>query len=385
MTPSKSKMTASGLGTVRDCITDYHTGIAPFATDLPAKKVPFLIVWIIVPFLCFPGGIHAGETRAESLDVVPFHTRDQGPFSQVFGLPPTEGGKLVPAGRLDGRLVLDIANSDSGEWLPPPQETLELDGETLRLTLALRYGLANRMEIGLDIPYVYHDDGVLDGFIDTFHDISGLPLASNPIRKDRLVYYYVRDGVKEVDIRESTSGAGDLLLSFGYQLAGEEPEARRAIAVRAGLKLPTGDAGKLRGSGGTDFSLRLAATDAATLSGRNITLYGEAGALWMGKGEVLTKQQRSFAGFGAAGLGWSPLSWLALKAQVEAHTAFYRDSVTDVLASPVFQVVGGSTFALPWDTTIDVGISENIFKETSPDVTFHFALRKRFGGDSPCP
>jgi len=325
------------------------------------------------------------ETGAEAPDVVPFYARDQGPFSQVFGLPPAEGGKLVPAGRLEGRLVLDIANSDSGEWAPPPQETLELDGETLRLTLALRYGLADRMEIGLDIPYVSLDDGMFDGFIDTFHDISGLPLAPNPTRKDRLVYFYARDGVTEVNLRESTSGIGDLLLSFGYQLTGVETGAPRAIAVRAGLKLPTGDAGKLRGSGGVDFSLRLAATDAATLSGHNITLYGEAGALWMGKGEVLSKQQRSFAGFGTAGLGWTPLSWFALKVQLETHTAFYRDSVTDVLSAPVFQVVGGGTFALPWDTALDVGISENIFRETSPDVTFHLALRKRFGGGPPCP
>jgi len=323
------------------------------------------------------------ETRAEALDVVPFYTRDQGPFSQVFGLPPAEGGMLVPAGRLDGRLVLDIANSDSGEW-DSSRETLELDGETLRLTLALRYGLANRMEIGMDIPYVSHDGGVTDGFIHEFHDITGLPVPKTK-EKNRMVYSYIRDGVTEVDIRESTSGVGDLLLSFGYQLAGEKTKASRAIAVRAGLKLPTGDAGTLRGSGSTDFSLRLAASDAATLSGRNITLYGEAGALWMGKGEVLEEQQRSFAGFGTVGLGWSPLSWFALKVQVETHSAFYRDSVTDVLASPVFQVVGGGTFALPWETTLDVGISENIFTETSPDVTFHFALRKRFGGASSCP
>ena len=323
------------------------------------------------------------ETGVEALDVVPFYTRDQGPFSQVFGLPPNEGGMLVPKGRLDGRLVLDIANSDSGEW-DSSRETLDLDGETLRLTLALRYGLAKRMEIGLDIPYVSHDGGVMDGVIDTFHDISGLP-APKTKQKNRMVYSYIRDGVTEVDIRESTSGAGDLLLSFGYQLAGGEIEVRRAMAVRAGLKLPTGDAGKLRGSGGTDFSMRLAATDAATLSGWSITLYGEAGALWMGKGEVLEQQQRSFAGFGTVGLGLRPLSWLALKVQVETHSAFYRDSVTDVLASPVLQVVGGGTFALPWETTLDVAISENIITETSPDVNFHFALRKRFGGASSCP
>lgn len=318
------------------------------------------------------------------MDVAPFYTRDQGPFSQVFGLPPAEGGRIVPPGRLDARLVLDIANSDSGEWLSS-RETLELDGETLRLSLALRYGLGDRMEIGLDVPYVSTSGGTFDGFIDTFHDVSGLPLAPKPTQKYRMVYYYARDGVTEVDIREPTSGVGDVLLTIGYQLAGGETGSARTMAVRAGLKLPTGDPGALRGSGGTDISLRLAGTDGETLSRQRVTFYGEAGVLWMGKGNVLEQQQREIAGFGTVGAGWSPLSWLALKIQLDTHSAFYRDSVSEVLTSPVFQVAGGGAFALPWGTTLDIGISENIFTETSPDVTFHLALRKQFGGDSSCP
>lgn len=338
---------------------------------------------ILALVLCLPGGIHATATRAEELEVVPFYTRDQGPFSRVFGLPSAEGGRLVPPGRLDARLVLDIANSDSGEWLSS-RETLELDGETLLLSLVLRYGLADRAEIGLDIPYVSTSGGTFDGFIDTFHDVSGLPLAPKPKEKYRMVYSYVRDGVTQVDIRDATSGIGDVLLTFGYRLAGGKGGAARTIALRAGLKLPTGDPGALRGSGSTDISLRLAASDGETLSRQNVSFYGSAGILWMSKGEVLEQQQREFAGFGTVGGGWRPLSWLALKIQLDTHSAFYRDSVSDVLSSTVFQVVGGGAFALPWGTTIDVGISENIITETSPDVTFHFALRKRFGGDSSC-
>jgi hypothetical protein len=150
------------------------------------------------------------------------------------------------------------------------------------------------------------------------------------------------------------------------------------VAVRAGLKLPTGDAGTLRGSGGTDFSIRLAATDETALADWDVTLFGTVGALFLGKGTVLEEQVRRLAGFGSVGVGWRPLDWLALKIQLDARTAFFRDSDEEVLKCPGFQVVGGGSFALPWGTTLDVGLSEAVIRETSPDGTFHIALRKRF-------
>lgn len=308
------------------------------------------------------------------MEIVPFHTRDQGPFSQVIGLPPSEGGLLVPPGRLEARLVYDVSNSDSEEG--NPREALQLDVETHRPSLSLRYGLAQRMEVGLDIPYISHSKGELDGFVDRFHQVTGLgPRKTNKYRMD---VSYVRDGVSKINLRESTSGIGDVLLSYGYQLYRPEKPAPRAVAIRAGLKLPTGDAGSLTGSGGTDVSLGVAATDAATLSAWNLTFYGMAGAISMHNGKVLEGQHRRMAWFGSAGIGWSSLSWMAVKVQLDTHSPLYRNTQAQALTSQVGQLVGGFTFALPWGVTLDVGLSENVFKETSPDETFHFAFRKGF-------
>jgi len=322
------------------------------------------------------GAIHALETGAMGMDIDPFYTRDQGPFSQIFGVPPAEGGKIVPAGRLDIRLVFDLANSDSGDWFP--RETLELDGETHRYTVALRYGLTDRMEIGLDIPYIVFSEGILDGFIDDFHKAMGISTAQKSAGKNRLVFSYARNGVTEIDFREPTSGFGDILLSVAIPLYRGESASARSAAVRAALKLPTGDPDTLKGSGGADFSLRIAANDGSTLSAWGITLYATGGVLFLGKGEVLKEQQRDFAGFGTVGFGWSPLDWLALKLQLDLHSAFYRDSDVVVLKSDVCQLTGGFSFALPWKTTLDVGVSETITEETSPDVALHVTVRTRF-------
>jgi hypothetical protein len=334
---------------------------------------PARIISLVLSLLA---SIHALEAGAGGMDIAPFYVRDQGPFSQVFGVPPTEGGRLVPAGRLDGRVVIDIANSDSGEWLP--QETLELDGETHRYTVALRYGLSDRMEIGVDVPYMFFSDGFLDGFMNDFHKVIGRSLAKKAAGTHRLVFSYTRDGATEIDFRERTSGFGDILLSAALPLHRGKDVDSRSVALRAALKLPTGDPDTLKGSGAADLSVRIAATDAATLSAWDITLYGTGGVLFQGKGKVLKEQQRDFAGFGTAGFGWSPRDWFALKLQLDTHSALYRDSDMVVLTSTVLQVTGGFSFALPRDTTLDIGISDNIINETSPDVTLHASVRTRF-------
>lgn len=319
-------------------------------------------------------GISPRTAGAGGLPVVPFYTRDQGPFTQGSGFPPPEGGDLTPAGSWETRLVFDISNCDNLE--NRPGESLRLDGETYRTTLALRYGLLPRMEVGLDIPFIAHSPGFLDGFVDTFHKWTHL--GPRKTDKYRLDYSYGRDGGSIIDIRNSTSGIGDILLSIGYPLYRTEEPSHRAIAIRAGLKLPTGEERALRGSGGVDLSLRLSGTDGATLSRWNLTYYGMAGVLMMGPGDLLEDQRRRSTWFGATGIGWNAISWLALKVQVDMHGTIYRGSDTNVLNLWVLQLVTGGSIALPWESVLDFGLSENVFHETSPDETFHFALRKRF-------
>lgn len=316
---------------------------------------------------------------AGAFEVYPFYTRHMSPLVQIFGLPPVEDGTLTPAGHLDGRVVLDIANNFN--WGNSPTENLNLDGETYRTTLAFRYGLSKRLEIGLDIPYVAHTGGVFDSFIEDFHSAFGFTNRSrNKVPKNQLDYHYIRNGVTRFDISHSTSGIGDVMLSMGVGLLGERGHSpqNRSLALRMGVKLPTGDSARLLGSGGTDVYLSLAGTDPATLSGLNLTLFGELGELWITHSAVLPDLTRHFVEFGTLGCGWTPLSWLALKVQFDVHSPFYRDTKMDPMGPWATQVDGGFTFALPKKTFFDLGISEPIMVETAPDVDFHFALRRLF-------
>ena len=321
--------------------------------------------------------ILGGSTQAIALEIYPFYTRNMSPVTQIFGLPPAEGGTLAPPGQVEGRLVLDIANNfNQGA---SSTEVLNFDGETYRTTLVLRYGLNKTLEIGLDVPYVAHTGGIFDSFIEGFHNVFHFSnRVRNRVENNQLDYLYTRDGVHRIDMENSTSGLGDLMLSLGVRLFhGSAPQGRSA-ALRMGLKLPTGDSDRLLGSGSTDFFLALAGTDPATLSACDMTLFGEIGGVWINDSEVLEDIGRPLVGFSTLGFGWSPLSWMALKAQFDIHSPLFRDTGINTLGAWATQVDAGFTFALAKRTFFDLGISEPIFVETAPDVDFHLALRRRF-------
>jgi len=315
---------------------------------------------------------------AQAMDIQPFQTRNQLPLVQIFGLPPAEGGVIRRPGETTVGLLLDAASVFSDD--DNAQEKIYLDGEIYRLTFAVRHGLAGRWEAGLDIPYVWHTGGELDGFIDGFHRTFDLPEGGRQdAARDNLRYFYARNGETALFMEDSQNGLGDLLLSLGLRLTPDAPLATgRSLALRAGLKLPTGEADKLTGSDSTDFSLRLCGSDSATLAGWDMTLFGTLGALAMSQGEVLADLQRRYVAFGTVGIGWEWVSWLALQLQFDGHTAFFRDSTLCPLDTESIQITVGGVFDLPGGYRVDLGIVEDLLPTTAPDVVFHLAVRRHF-------
>ena len=110
---------------------------------------------------------------ARGVEIHPFYAGHFSPLVQTFGIPPAEDGEIAARGTVLTRLVFDLANSYHGG--AGPRQSSSLDGETLRTTLALRYGFTPRFEGGVDIPFVHHSGGFLDGFIESFHQAIGKP------------------------------------------------------------------------------------------------------------------------------------------------------------------------------------------------------------------
>ena len=313
----------------------------------------------------------------QAVEITPFQTQNRSPVMQIFGLPSIGSATIVAFKKAEGNIILDHASNyvtDSN-----PRENILLDGESTRITLEVRYGIARRFEGEVEIPFVVSGGGFLDSFIEGYHDTFGFPQGGrDQAPRNRLLYQYRRDGQERLHVDKTSYGLGDIRVKGAWQLYQKMEGKPAALALRASLKLPTGDSHQLHGSGSTDFSLWITASDGYNLARGHLTLFGAAGIMAMTDGQVLRDQQRNWVGFGGLGVGWSPLRWIAFKIQANAHTPFYRESDLRELNAVSAQLTMGGTLALSDRTALDLGVTEDIIVSTAPDVVFHLNFRLKF-------
>lgn len=304
-------------------------------------------------------------------EVQPFLTSNQNPFIQIYGVPPPAPARLLAPEQWRFALQLDLTNNSIAQ--DDGAEAVTLDGETYRGTLSLAYGLSAQWEAGIVIPYVMQRRGVFDHFIEQWHDTFGLSNRKRTaFTRDQLNFAYTGTSVSR-QLDEPAEGLGDIRLTLSHPLYKDEA-AGRSASVQAGLKLPSGDAARLLGSGGTDLSLQVSATDAALLSAWKTTLFWSAGMLRLGEGEVLEPIRRDYVAIGALGLGRPVTERIALKLQLDAHSSFY-DTGLQVLGGNTVQLTVGGEIRFPGDGSLDLGLVENLFTDTTPDLVFHLAWR----------
>jgi hypothetical protein len=314
----------------------------------------------------------ASAAAAQGVETRPFETTEQNPFAQIYGLPSIGPARVLAAGDSEWRASADLANYYAFDSRNAEQITV--DGETRRYVLAMRRGAGDGMEWGFELPYVRQSGGGLDHFIERWHDWGGFPNGGRELApRDRLLIEYRRNGVPLVRLQDPGEGPGDVKLFAARRLASDAPD----LALRAALKLPTGDSAGLRGSGAADAALWLSAACGSTQCRGAFAWYGGAGLLVAGRGDILPQQQRRLIPFAGFGVMWRVTQDFAFKAEVNGHDAFYRDSALRELNSAAQGLFGGS-WRLGRAHSLDFAIAEDLKVSSVPDVQFHFAWRATY-------
>ncbi|MDJ0711449.1 MAG: DUF3187 family protein [Woeseiaceae bacterium] len=305
----------------------------------------------------------AGFAAADDapFDAIPL--RNHNPFLQIFGLPDFQTASLAS----DFTLSYDIANDADDKLLPT--ETLIIDGESQALNVALRRRIGERMELRIDAPWVWHSGGFLDATIKKWHSVLGLSNAAREMQNDRLQLLYERNGTTYFDLSSSTSGIGDVRLSAAF--------AWPAVTLRAGVKLPTGDAADLTGSGGTDFHLGAYLDRTTSFLQRDLDVSGFAGILLLGDGDVLTEFQRSSVPFGGLAFRWHATDRFALSTQWYVQGAYF-DIGIDEIGGTTLQLGVGADYRFE-RSLFRLAIAEDIVGAAAPDFALHLSIRY-FGG-----
>lgn len=302
----------------------------------------------------------------------PFTTSNINPFVQVHGLPSVRPAQLVPEKVLAWQIQTDIANNFTND--SKGAGSILIDGETYRANLSLRYGLSDRWEIGIEVPYIRHEGGQLDSFIEGYHDLLGLRQGGrDEVPRNLLDYAYV-SGASSHSLNKAVNGIGDVRLNLGYRLREHD---NRVWSIRGGVKLPTGDADDFTGSEGTDVSVGLYLSEAAFLGKESLSFHSNVGVLVLGDGEFIEEEVEDWAVYGSSALAWQLSPRFSLKAQFDFHSALY-DSDFDEIGSFAGQLILGGSIILGEKTQLDVSVSEDIIVDTAPDVVFNIGLRSRF-------
>lgn len=327
------------------------------------------LLWLLAPLAL------SGAALAEQINpAAPFSIKNQNPFIQIFGLPPTQEARLLPAGGEALEVALDIANGSMVNK-KAGSEALTLDGESYRLSLSLRQGLGNGYEIGAELPLVGHHNGVMDNFIEGWHDFFGLSNSQrNQSPSNVLEYHYRRDGETVMAIAEPANGLGDMRLFAARKL---RHNSDGALSLHASLKLPTGSAADLHGSGAADLALSAAHLRERWLSRWRLSTALNGGLLLLGKSDRFAAIQRDAVLFGSGAIIWDSGRMIDLKAQLDLHTSFYRSEL-DQLGTDTLQLTVGGSIHFDPDTRLDLGVGENLFTDTTPDFLINIALKQRY-------
>ena len=290
--------------------------------------------------------------------------RGQHPLNAAFGLPAV-AARTVPAA--EWQVAVEHANSFMGGVRG--REVLLLDGESTELVVRHRRRLNACWQGEAVLPFVAHTSGWADRAIDDWHQAFGLPDAERDTFPLFDLNYVWQDAEgRRRELVEPVAGLGDVHVAAQRRL-GCRGGARgigggTAAIARVGLKLPTGDADSLLGSGAADVYADLQ-SPVRTL-GRRGSVAATLGALAVGDSELFA-DQRPVVLYGAVGgaFRWHP-RWHAL-VQLDWHTPFH-DSALRELGEPAASL-GVGIRHLAAGAAFEFSIAEDALIDTAPDIT----------------
>lgn len=297
--------------------------------------------------------------------------RNHNPFLQIFGLPPFQNASLASDGQIEYGIYFDVANHADAD--DASDESVIIDGESIFLSLSLRYRARPWLEVGLDLPFISHSGGTLDQSVESWHKIWGLPDNERGGPRDQLRFFFDSAETGPYELASSASGVGDIQLTAAMPLSGEDDPDRPAITLRTSLKLPTGDSETLMGSGATDLSVGLYVTD-DTFANGNLSLSGFAGVLLLGKGDVLPEVQERTVWFAGISTTWQATAQFGVTLQVNAQSPYFDTSVAELGGKSVQGALGGSYRFRNSRYSLSIAIVEDLFSNATSDMALQVAV-----------
>ena len=252
-------------------------------------------------------------------------------------------------GRWQVDLGLDYASTI--EFDESSAATFLLDSELFRTRARVYRDLSERTFLVGEAEVLGAYGGVLDGFLEWYHDLLSIEIPERERRpkNDFLYAGQLADG-NTVQRRPGDLFLGDLRLGAGFRV---HPRVQTVVA----LTLPTNTGPP--GYGKDVVSASLLNTLSLPLGTRLLLEAGLAGGYTPATGSLATLQQELFAA-GSVGLRWRFWGRQALYGNLFAHTPYYHDTGASALDQRDLSFDFGWILAGDHGRELRVGMTEDL-------------------------
>ena len=212
----------------------------------------------------------------------------------------------------------------------------------------------------------------MDNMIEGWHDTFGMSNTKRRGPSNVLTFLYQRNGEDLYRLESPGSGLGDIQLTAAIPLR-QSGDGEWRLSVRSSVKLPTGDADKLLGSGGTDLAAGLYGSGESLLFGRPLGMSVFAGVLMPGDADILPALPADLVAFGGAAASWQWTERFTLSAQLYGQTSYF-DSDVEELGGSSLQLAVGAAFQMRSGSFLKLAVVEDVSANATTDFALHFSF-----------
>ncbi|MFH1854160.1 MAG: DUF3187 family protein [Candidatus Omnitrophota bacterium] len=346
------------------------------------RKTAAVAAFFMLFFLpvCCVFAENTGEERAVIKNNGPIPIRNQMPLYLLYMQMAPDKASVVGRDGFEINADYTVSNITVSAFTPATSlYDIQIDLEVSRVTIDLRYGIYDNLEVGLEIPYISLSSGYLDNFVESIEDGIG---ARTPRSRERQGSYEFDYSLRYnnnylIQQKHSSDGLGDMIIDAKYQLIRDQDLSWPNLSLRSAVKLPTADKDDLLGSGEFDFGVGLLVDKKLFNS---LYLYTGANVVFIKKPSFLSEldiDNHIFSGMMA--IEYFLTDRFSFITQVSGNSTPYPSSGTNPLDNDAFELCMGINYALKEKTDLswNFAIAENIKSASSPDVTFSTGLSWR--------
>jgi len=307
----------------------------------------------------------------------PMAIRNQMPLYLFWYFFPQESARITTQQNIEADFDYTVSNCIFDKVTTPTEEyVVRADMEVNRFNINVRYGVFERFEASLEVPYLVLSRGYLDSFVEEFEDLIGATAIGARKRTDRNQFNYnvQLNYVDLINTKDPSSGLGDVALAVKYMLI-DDMEGFPRTSLRSAVKFPTASEDKYHGSGKFDYGFGILMDK--TFS-RLVSYFNFNTVFIQGPDCFSVLNIKDYILSGMLALEYCFTERLSGIVQSTWHSTPYPKTGTDPMDNDALEVTLGFNYQFTKYSNWHIAAVENIYADSSPDVTCQLGGRMRF-------